>query len=123
MSIFTEYVHVLQDDIIFPRLKEKKIDIDGDIYDIVWEEIDDYINKTYNGECEELLFSYGFAMVMADYNSEYGIDSLKDISPYTRVKCLLHCAVHNYINENIVENYKEWFNENMDKDEDEEDSY
>jgi len=116
MSTFTQYVHVLQYDIIFPRFKEEKIDIDGDIYDIVWEEIDGYINETKVEECEELLFAYGFAIAMDEYDSEYGMDSLNGMESYRRVKCLLQCVIRNCINENIVEDYKKWIDKNMDKD-------
>jgi hypothetical protein len=121
MSTFTQYVHAIKYNRIFPRFKEEKIDIDGDIAEIVWEEIDDYINRTYNEECEKVLFAYGIAKAMDMYDYQYGMDSLKCMETYRRLKCLLQCVIHNYINETIVEDYKKWFNEN--KDEGEEGGY
>jgi len=121
MSTFTEYVHTIKYDRIFPRFKEEKIDIDGEISEIVWEEIDNYLNITYNEECEKVLFAYGFAIAMNMYDYQYGMDSLTCMETYRRVKCLLQCVIHNCINETIVEDYKKWFNEN--KDEGEEGGY
>jgi len=112
MSTFTEYVHELQ---------EEKIDIDGNIHDIVWEEIDDYINRMYDYEVEKVLFSHGFSKAMEIYECQYGMELLKDIADYKRIRCLLQCAMNECIYDDIVKNYKKWFNEN--KDEDEEGGY
>ena len=121
MSTFTEYIHELQYAEIFPRFKEEKIDIDGDIHDIVWEECDDYINKTYDYEVEQVLFAHGFSKAMEIYDCQYGMESLKDIADYKRIRCLLQCAIIECIHGEIVEKYKKWYNEN--KDEDEEGGY
>ena len=112
---FQEFVQQLQNDEIFPRIKEENINVDDEEYhDIVWEEVDDYINRTSVEECESLLHDYGFGKALTEYDSTYGLDSLKGMEEFRRVKCLLQNVVQDSIMENFVEAYKEWYDSNND---------
>ncbi|MEI6372008.1 MAG: hypothetical protein WCO49_20235 [Nostocales cyanobacterium ELA608] len=115
--MFIKFVREIQNE-IFPRFKDEKVDIEAnEWYDIVWEEVDGYVNRTLVEKCEKVLLDYGFTEALTVYDETYGLDSLKGMESFRRIKCILECVVHQEINENIVEQYKTWFNENKDEDE------
>jgi hypothetical protein len=69
---------------------------DDKLYDIVHEELDDYVNVMWNSEVDRLLTEIGFDKAMKTYMDEYGA-----IEPGITSKTLLYVCIHNELNERM----------------------
>lgn len=110
---FIDFVFDLQNNVLFPRLKEENVDGNAcfDLHliheEVIHEEIDDWITGTSFTTCDRLLLDYGLEEALELYDNEYGLEQLKEL----RVQCLLYYAVRNALK---MDEYKEWLIENTD---------
>lgn len=51
---------------------EKEYPSTHDILDVTHEELDYYCSTRYNGECDEIIVSYGLTKALVEYDNQFG---------------------------------------------------
>jgi hypothetical protein len=51
---------------------EKEYPSTHDISDVIHEELDYYCSTLYNGECDEIIVSYGLTKALVEYDNHFG---------------------------------------------------
>lgn len=71
MSEYHEAIQYVISKVIQAR-DDKEYPSTYDISDIIHEELDYYCSTLYNGDCDEIIVSYGLTKALVEYDNQFG---------------------------------------------------
>lgn len=84
------------------RLDEDNITKDSDDYvDVLHEEIDDWVNKTWNSEVDEIVGEVGIDTLLEMYEGCFGLASLATVHKCNRGRALLYLYVRSKVDDDV----------------------